>query len=587
MIFRNYQLEWNVLQPDITRFQHVSLSHKVTHINCFSIIQKRLYSGLNLLLKTRAQVPIMIIKSPESDAYLTFFESILSSMNEANKKKETKLYGGRYEIAEGIIHWYPAQNIQDNFASDGNVYHAGWIENQDLLGCVRFYQSKISLSPGLVHRANGGVLILPIRTLLAQPLIWLRLKKIITCKQFEWCSNDEKKPLPLDIPPMPIYLRLLLVGECDILEEFQNLEPELSSISIYGEFEDKIQIVNDLTLMNWKVWVQNIANSFQCTNLDTTFWPVLMHEGVRWTGDQASLPLDLEWIRNQIQGAILHSQEEIISGETLQKALNERAWREGFLSEQILNHIEQEQIHIDTLGSVIGQINALSVLRFPGHPSAFGEPVRISCVVHFGDGELSDVERKVALGGNIHSKSLIIIQSWLMSVLQLNQPMPFSASLVFEQSYTEVDGDSASLAALCALISALSLKPINQKIAVTGSLDQFGHVQSVGGINEKIEGFFRICNKRTLSGNQGVIIPSSNIQNLALHKDVIHAVKNNQFYIWAVSNVEEALFLLTEIAWKNKDTPSLFNFITNRILKLTTQDSQKRIGPLHWLRFLK
>lgn len=154
---------------------------------------------------------------------------------------------------------------------------------------------------------------------------------------------------------------------------------------------------------------------------------------------------------------------------------------------------------------MIGQINALSVMEFPGHPRAFGEPSRISCVVHVGDGEFTDVERKAELGGNIHAKGMMIMQAWLIAELELEQQLPFSASIVFEQSYSEVDGDSASLAELCALISALASQPINQQLAVTGSVDQFGRVQPVGGLNEKIEGFFQVCHQRTLSGTQGLL----------------------------------------------------------------------------------
>nr|WP_157988499.1 Lon protease family protein [Candidatus Erwinia haradaeae] len=583
----NYPLKWQILQPKIARSQYISLDNTITYIDCFATVQERLYYGLNLLLTTRAKAPIMIIKSPESAVYFTLFQHVLSGLKTRTQEKKDMLYGGRYEINEQIVNWYPAQTIQDNFASNGGVYQAEWIEHHHLFGCVRVYQSKILLSPGLVHRANGGVLILSIRTLLEQPLMWFRLKKILIYQTYEWYANNEHQPLPLDIPSMPMYLRLLLLGERETLEEFQTLDAEAASTSLYSEFEDTIEILNDLTLMHWRRWVQNVVASLPCPTLDATFWPVLIHEGARWTGDQGLLPLDLDWIRMQIQETMSHAKGGIITGEHLEQAINSRMWREGFLSEKILNNIIHEQVYIDTKGEVIGQINALSIIEYPGHPRAFGEPLRISCVVHVGDGELNDVERKAALGGNIHSKGLMIIQSWLMSVLQLDQQMPFSASLVFEQSYAEVDGDSASLAALCALISALSLQPINQKIAVTGSLDQFGNVQAVGGINEKIEGFFHICNQRTLTGNQGVIIPSTNIRHLSLQQDVIHAVRNKKFYLWAVSSVEEAIVLLTGIALQDQDNPSLLGLIRTRITKCTMQDSQRRRGPLHWLSCLR
>lgn len=240
---------------------------------------------------------------------------------------------------------------------------------------------------------------------------------------------------------------------------------------------------------------------------------------------------------------------DTFSGEQLNLMLQQREWREGFLAERMQDEILQEQILIETEGERIGQINALSVIEFPGHPRAFGEPSRISCVVHIGDGEFTDIERKAELGGNIHAKGMMIMQAFLMSELQLEQQIPFSASLTFEQSYSEVDGDSASMAELCALISALADVPVNQSIAITGSVDQFGRAQPVGGLNEKIEGFFAICQQRELTGKQGVIIPTANVRHLSLHSELVKAVEEDKFTIWAVDDVTDALPLLLNLVW--------------------------------------
>ncbi|VFP87893.1 AAA family ATPase [Candidatus Erwinia haradaeae] len=586
MILKNDPLEWNILQTSIERFQHLFLKNPIVHADYFRIIQARLYNGLDLLSKTMALEPIMLIKSPESSIYFTLLQKILSEMKERTENKTKILYGGRYEIMKHTVEWYPANTIQDNFATYGGVHQADWIENNNLFGCVRIYKNQVSLSPGLVHHANGGFLILSLRTVLEQPLMWFRLKQILTCKKYEWHSSDYSKPLPLDIPSMPMSFRLLLIGGREALEDFKNLECALTNTSLYGEFEDTIALSDDIAFINWRMWVRSVADSMKCPPADYNFWPVLIHEGMRWTGDQGLLPLDLDWIRHQLQEALSYCSDGVINGDHLRKAIKMRAWREGLIVEKILNNIEQKQIQIDTKGEVIGQINALSVIEFSGHPGVFGIPVRISCAVHVGDGEFIDVERKVDLGGSIHSKGLMIMQSWLMSTLKLEQNIPFSASLVFEQSYSELDGDSASLAALCALISALALKPINQKIAVTGSIDQLGSVQSIGGINEKIEGFFQICNRRILDGCQGVIIPSSNIRHLALHQDVMQAIENGTFSLWTVSNVDEALLLLTGIPWENRSGPSLSCFIKERIAKINSHDIRRRTGPLRWFNWI-
>lgn len=239
------------------------------------------------------------------------------------------------------------------------------------------------------------------------------------------------------------------------------------------------------------------------------------------------------------------------------------------------DEIELGQILIETEGEVVGQINGLSVLEFPGYPVAFGEPTRISCVVHAGDGEFTDVERKAELAGNLHAKGMMIMQAFLITELELDQQLPFSASMVFEQSYSEVDGDSASLAELCALVSALSLRPINQQFAVTGSVDQFGNVQPIGGVNEKIEGFFEVCQRRGLTGTQGVVLPAANLRHLCLQEDVVEAVREGKFHLFPVETAPEALSLLTNCAYDDEQQPNLLSAIRERIGQLTPQERRR------------
>ncbi|MDI5674392.1 Lon protease family protein, partial [Salmonella enterica subsp. enterica serovar Anatum] len=201
-----------------------------------------------------------------------------------------------------------------------------------------------------------------------------------------------------------------------------------------------------------------------------------------------------------------------------------------------------------------------------------------------GDGEFNDIERKAELGGNIHAKGMMIMQAFLMSELQLEQQIPFSASLTFEQSYSEVDGDSASMAELCALISALANVPVNQNIAITGSVDQFGRAQPVGGLNEKIEGFFAICEQRELNGKQGVIIPAANVRHLSLKSELLQAVKEEKFTIWAVDDVTDALPLLLNLVWDGEGQTTLMQTIQERIAQATQQEGCHRFPwPLRWL----
>lgn len=293
------------------------------------------------------------------------------------------------------------------------------------------------------------------------------------------------------------------------------------------------------------------------------------------------MSLDLEWILRQLRYAIRFNHDAYLNADALKKAEENRLWRHSYLLERSRDEILQDQVMIQTEGEAVGQINGLSVLDYPGYPDLIGEPTRITCVAHIGDGEFTDVERKAELGGNLHAKGMMIMQAYLNSELRLDQPQPFSTSIVFEQSYGEVDGDSASLAELCALISTLALQPIDQQIAVTGAVDQFGQVQPIGGVNQKIEGFFDICQQRGLTGSQGVIIPLANIRHLVLNESVQQAVKEEKFHIWPVTHVAEAITLLTrqpyyeEQCEPEQSDAHLLAVIHDRITLANNQDRPK------------
>lgn len=572
------RLAWQALQPDAESFQ--SLFSRVFSDNVSDIlpdIQPRLFDAANLLQNSNAPFPLMLIRCAESSENL----SLLAQTLQHNSDRKEDLYGGNYLINDEQITWQPATSADEAFASRGDVQFADWIEPEQLFGCLRIFSQRISLQPGLIHRANGGILLLSLRTLLAQPLMWLRLKQTIVQQRFDWLSPDESRPLPVSIPSMPLQLKLVLCGDRDAMADFQEMEPELAELAVYSEYEDNLRVEDEEEMALWCRWITALARQANLPAIEADFWPVLLKEAVRYSGDRETLPLSPAWLSRQLRDAALYGDK--LDAAALQAALDARSWRESYLPDQMRDEILLDQILIETEGDVIGQINGLSVIEFPGHPRAFGEPSRISCVVHVGDGEFTDVERKAELGGNIHAKGMMIMQAFLIAELELDQQLPFSASLVFEQSYSEVDGDSASLAELCALISALAEQPINQQIAVTGSVDQFGHVQPVGGLNEKIEGFFDVCQQRGLTGQQGVIIPAANVRHLCLQQEIIDAVRDEQFHIWAVNGVDEALPILTGVAWKKEDAPSLLQTIQARITEFNQQEARQRPWPLRWL----
>ncbi|QDY41555.1 AAA family ATPase [Candidatus Pantoea soli] len=576
-ILTSTQLTWQALQPDSTRYQSIFSTVSLEECDSLAAVQPRLLNALAHLHHQTQGFPLLLLRSQENSDYL----ACIAAAAQRFQPEEIALYGGDYHIMGDTVTLLPPTDAARPFTSQGGVHFADWIETEQLFGCVRQYKDRIQLEPGLLHRANGGTLILSINTLLAQPLLWLRLRKAVEQGRFEWFSQDERQPLPVTVPPLPLQLRLVLCGDRDALASFQELDVEAHEMALYSEFEENLQVLDEEEMTAWCQWTLTQAEQAGLAKPEADFWPVLINEAVRMTGDQDTLPLCPRWLRRQLQEAALHGEQ--IDAAALKEALETRQWRESFLMDRMRDEILLNQIMIETEGEVVGQINGLSVIEFPGHPRPWGEPSRITCVVHPGDGEFTDVERKAELGGNIHAKGMMIMQAYLIAELELDQQLPFSASLVFEQSYSEVDGDSASLAELCALISALANQPLTQQIAVTGSVDQFGNVQPVGGLNEKIEGFFHICQSRELTGKQGVILPASNVRHLSLSQEVTDAVEQGQFHIWAIERVDEALPLLTGIAWQSESGESLLNTIQERITQLNQQDARPRPWPLRWL----
>lgn len=576
------KLEWNDLIPETESHQGLFSQAELSEDSALFLgdTQPRLQYALEQFLHPSSDSHFMLVKAPEEAEYLAVLAQALQDL----LPDTSEVVGGDYQVSGSTVTFEPTEDALARFAGKQQVVIADWIEAEQLFGCVRQFNNEITLQPGLVHEANGGILVISLRTLMAQPLLWMRLKTMITRGRFDWVSFDESRPLPVSVPSMPLELKVVLVGERDSLADFQEMEPEVAAQSIYSEYEENLQIADAETLALWSQWVLLIAQNAELPSPAADAWPVLIREAVRYTGDQETLPLCFLWLTRQLREVAAFADCERFTAEQFTTMLTQREWREGYLAERMQDEILLEQILIETEGERVGQINALSVIEFPGHPRAFGEPSRISCVVHIGDGEFNDIERKAELGGNIHAKGMMIMQAFLMSELDLEQQIPFSASLTFEQSYSEVDGDSASMAELCALISALADVPVAQSIAITGSVDQFGRSQPVGGLNEKIEGFFTVCQSRGLDGKQGVIIPVSNVRHLCLRQDILEAVQAGQFSVWAIEDVMDALPLLTQLVWDEEGQTTLKQTILERIALATQQDARHRYPwPLRWL----
>ncbi|MCK6265022.1 Lon protease family protein [Vibrio sp. ZSDE26] len=418
--------------------------------------------------------------------------------------------------------------------------------------------------PGLLDQANNGYLILTASFLLANPISWLKLKSVVLGQSASPLNLDPKHEL-LEAIHNHYNIKIVIVGDREQLAEIDYLDADIhTGLCLFSELELELPVTTDnihtyLGYLNW------ICSSYSLPSLDSTSIERLLIAGARYTEDQGYIPICLMWHLALLQEAALVSNGETITFDHIDTAIDNKKYRESYLPERALSDILDGQVIIETKGEQVGQVNALTVIDVAGHPLSYGEPARISCVIHFGDGDVSDVERKVDLAGNLHAKGMMIMQAFVSSALQLDEPLPYSASLVFEQSYCEVDGDSASLAELCCFVSALSEYPISQEISVTGAVDQFGRVQAVGGLNEKIEGFYHVCKHQGFTGNQGVILPRSNLKHLALDKSVIESIKSGEFHIWPVSNVDEAVPILMNQPFRGDDDNSVVSKIAERI----------------------
>ncbi|UAJ65494.1 Lon protease family protein [Candidatus Schneideria nysicola] len=554
---KNKKLDWQDLIPKLNKFSKIFEKTHLLSTNCcsFTSIQPRLVNALNSFYRCKSS-RFMLILAQEYEEYFEYIFNVLKKIN-------PNLFTPVKESLENNILEYKNSLIKTP------CVWQDWVEYEQLFGILDKKSKLIDIKPGLIHLANGGLLILGARTLIKQLNLWNRLKQIIKQERFEWLSQDIKSSLSIFISSIPLDVQLIIIGNHENISILNDIDPDIMKLSKYGEFESEITINNTKEMLKWCNWVNFIKVYTNLPDIHHQAWPELIRQAVRYSGDKFQLPLCPKWLGCCMKEASLYLNNEKITAYSFFKSNQNKTWRENYLNQQIQKEIINGQKIIETQGKKIGQVNALSIINYSSHPLLLCEPFRISCVVYSsGEGNIHDIERKSELGGNIHTKGILIIKAFLMHILQFEDQFPFSASIVFEQSYNEIDGDSASLAELLVLISAIANQPIDQQIAITGSIDQFGNVQPIGSINEKIEGFFFLCQARGLTKNQGVIIPNANIRHLCLKEAVIQAIKNKKFSIWSVNTVYEALEIVFKIPFFHKELPNLLTYIRQRIWEI-------------------
>jgi lon-related putative ATP-dependent protease len=434
----------------------------------------------------------------------------------------------------------------------------GKIERRFLLG--GYLSDHTMLKSGALHVANGGYLLLSARDVLTNPGVWPTLKRAIKNKELRIEDPFEQfgliAPQGLRPQPMPIDVKIVLIGDGMLYQLLSMYDEDFWEIfKVKADFNFEV----DRTTENMRALAAFIAGCCEepgRNHFDRTGVAKMAEYASRMVDDQERLSSRFAQIKELVEEAQYWSQKDgasLVSGQHVERAVEEKLFRHNLPDERIRDMIERGTIMIDVDGAVVGQVNGLSVYSLGD--ITFGKPSRITCKTFLGRGGVVNIERESQLSGRIHDKGVLILGGYMGWKYAQDHPLSLSASLCFEQSYEGVEGDSASSTELYALLSSLSGVPIRQNIAVTGSVNQRGEIQPIGGVNQKIEGFFRVCRAKGLNGEQGVMIPHQNLRNLMLRQEVVDSVRQGKFHIYAVSTIDEGVEVLTgvEVGEKRED----------------------------------
>lgn len=490
-----------------------------------------------------------------------------------------------------ILDRYRVNVLVDNNETEGApVIYEDNPNYKNLIGRVE-YKSKMGalttnfnlIKGGALHRANGGYLILDARQVLLEPFAWEGLKRALKSGVLKIESFGESysaiSTVSLEPEPIELDVKIVLLGErllyyllCEYDPEFQKL------FKVEADFEDEIDRSDD----NHQRYAQLLAGLINKNELRPFHKKAVarvIEQGSRMVSDNEKLSAKTNEISDLLTEADYWARKndnEVVQYDDVAKAIEQKIYRSARLRDKVQESITRDTIFIDTEGEAIGQVNGLSVAQIGN--LMFGRPNRITARVQLGKGEIIDIEREVEMSGPIHSKGVLILKGFLGERYARERPLSLSASLVFEQSYSNIDGDSASSAELYALLSAIGDIPLKQSFSVTGSVNQHGKIQPIGGVNEKIEGYFDICKERGLTGEQGVLIPKANEKNLMLHHKVTEAVANGKFQIYSVETIDEGMHLLTDMEMGEPDEEGNYpeGTVNHKIIQKLDQMAEKR-----------
>ena len=438
----------------------------------------------------------------------------------------------------------------------------GYIEYRSTHGVLETNFAMIR--PGTLHRANGGILVLRAETLARQPVVWEALKGALRDKLLRIEERPRLGALPmLGAPspkPIPLDLKVVIVGAPQWYYTFFSVDPEFQvHFKVKADIDSDVEADSE-NLATYRGLIADAARRLTDCSCEIGAVDALLGQSARWAGIRDKLSARFELVEDVLSEAGLLAAEEdcdCLTARHIERAIEERRRRNARLEDRAQEQIGRGTVMIDTAGTVVGQINGLTVQSAGDH--SFGRPARVTARTYAGERGVLNIERDIALGGPIQQKGVLVIEGFLKGRFAQRFPLSFSASITFEQTYGGIDGDSASMAELIAILSSLAEAPIRQDIAITGSVNQLGRAQAIGGANEKIEGFFRTCEQAGLNGAQGVIIPAANEIHLALCPTVATAIAEGRFHVWSVATVDSAIELLTGLAPGEADADGAYS----------------------------
>ena len=443
---------------------------------------------------------------------------------------------------------------------------------------------------GALHRANGGFLLIDARKLLIQPYSWDSLKRALQAKEIkiEAPSEDTSfSTISLDPQPIPLDVKIVMTGDSELYDLLSERDPDFKDFfKVEADFGGVIDRTDENEVEYAKL-IGSLSKKKGLRSLNRQAVARVIEYSSRMADDTEKLTAHVASIGDLLKEAdywARKSKASQIGKNHIEQAIKSQVYRSDRINQAMLEQIDKGTILMDVRGERVGQINGLVVYNFTRN--SFGKPTRITTQVRLGHGEFINIEREVMMSGPIHSKGVLILQALIANRFAKHSPLSLSASIVFEQSYGGVDGDSASSTEYYCMLSAIAELPIKQSLAVTGSINQFGEIQPIGGVNEKIEGFFDVCKYNGLTGNQGCIIPRTNVVNLMLREDVVEAVENGKFHIYAIDTVDDGIELLTGIKAGTPDKKGRFpkgtvNYMVQESLEAYYKDYMKCAKETH------